>query len=210
MVNQLKDIFVDETIINRIKIRLPHLFQIAEIESSRAGKIGMQVGSIRENILVALLIYKYGHENVETEIKITEPEIDVKLFGQPISIKTVTSKTFGGVKLIWAVDAKKARQFRESYFPKYDMLLIRINWGGNGGFYHIPSEIQKELFESIGREDYIKLPKPGTNPRGVEITNKALSELATNKLTNVIDINWEKEDISYDPVERWVDYWSKE
>lgn len=33
------------------------------------------------------------------------------------------------------------------------------------------------LFDEIGREKYIKLPKAGTNPRGVEITKEALSTL---------------------------------
>jgi len=50
----------------------------------------MEVGSLRERIIVALLIYKFGEENVKTDIPITEPEVDVKLFNQPISIKTIT------------------------------------------------------------------------------------------------------------------------
>lgn len=88
-------LFEDEEVVARVKQRLPRLFQLAELESSRAGKVGMQVGSIRENIIVALLIYKFGEENVETEIPITEPEMDVRLFGEPVSIKTKTG-SFGG------------------------------------------------------------------------------------------------------------------
>ncbi|GAB6274668.1 MAG: hypothetical protein STSR0004_15320 [Peptococcaceae bacterium] len=59
----------------------------------------MEVSSVRERIIVALLIYKFGEANVETEIPITEPEVDAKLFEVPISIKTITGKSFGGVKL---------------------------------------------------------------------------------------------------------------
>ncbi|MHC1635880.1 MAG: ThaI family type II restriction endonuclease [Candidatus Methanospirareceae archaeon] len=29
-------------------------------------------------------------------------------------------------------------------------------------------EAQRKLFDRIGRDRYIKLPQPGTNPRGVE------------------------------------------
>jgi hypothetical protein len=105
MSSRLKEIFEDEKLVNRIKTRLPFLFQLAELESSRAGKIGMEVGSLRERIIVALLIYKFGEANVETEIPITEPEVDVRLFGALVSIKTITGKGFGGVKLIWTVDA---------------------------------------------------------------------------------------------------------
>ena len=44
----------------------------------------MEVGSLRERIIVALLIYKFGGVNVVTEIPITEPEIDVRLFGESV------------------------------------------------------------------------------------------------------------------------------
>ena len=142
----------------------------------------MEVGSLRERIIIALLIYKFGETNVETEIPITEPEVDVRLFGEPISIKTITGKGFSGVKLIWTVDAQKAREFRENYYPHCDILLIQINWGSTGGFYYIPLEAQRKLFDKIGRNGYIKLPKSGTNPRGVEITKEALTSLVKDKL----------------------------
>jgi len=104
------EIFTDDRLVEKIKRRLPYLFQLAELESSRAGKIGMEVGSVRERIIVALFIYKFGKENIDTEIPITEPEVDAKLFGEPVSIKTITGKSFGGVKLIWTVDAKKSKR----------------------------------------------------------------------------------------------------
>ncbi|MCD6456358.1 MAG: ThaI family type II restriction endonuclease [Methanophagales archaeon] len=86
MYSGLIEIFEDPKLVNRIKTRLPYMFQLAELESSRAGNIGMEVGSLRERIIAALLIYKFGEANVETEIPITEPEVDVRLFGEPVSI----------------------------------------------------------------------------------------------------------------------------
>ena len=210
MSSRLKEIFLDKELVKKIKRRLPYLFQIAELESSRAGKIGMEVGSLREKIIIALLIYKFGEANVETEIPITTPEIDVLLFGKPISIKTITSKGFGGVKLIWTVDAQKAMEFRETYYPHYDILLVQINWNSIGGFYYIPLEAQKRLFSKIGKERYIKLPKPGTNPRGVEISKEALSSLIKDDRTKSIDIYWQKTKIDYNPYKRWLDYWKEE
>jgi len=207
MASRLIEIFEDAKLVNRIKNKLPYLFQLAELESSRAGKIGMEVGSLRERIIIALLIYKFGEVNVETNIPITEPEVDVKLFGKPISIKTITGKGFSGVKLIWTVDAQKAKEFRETYYPHCDIILIQISWGSIGGFYYIPVEAQRKLFDKIGRNRYIKLPKPGTNPRGVEITKEALSSLVKDNLSKVIEINWQKTKVDYDPYKRWVDYW---
>jgi len=160
MPSNLIEIFEDEILVEKIKRRLPYLFQLAELESSRAVKTGMEVGSVRERIIVALLIYKFGETNVETEIPITEPEVDAKLFGEPVSVKTITGKSFSGVKLIWTVDAEKAKEFRESYYPHCDILLIQINRNETGGFYYIPLAAQKRLFDRIGREDYIKLPRP--------------------------------------------------
>jgi len=209
MSSRLIEIFEDRKLVTKIKNKLPYLFQLAELESSRAGRIGMEVGSLRERIIVALLIYKFGKANVETEIPITEPEVDVKLFGVPISIKTITGK-FSGVKLIWTVDAQKAREFRENYHPHCDILLVQINWGSIGGFYYIPLEAQRKLFDRIGRDRYIKLPKPGTNPRGVEITKETLTSLVKDNLSKVIEINWQKTRIDYNPYKRWVDYWRED
>ena len=209
MSSKLIEIFNDEKLVDKIKSRLPYLFQLAELESSRAGKIGMEVGSLREKIITAMLIYRFGKENVETEIPITEPEIDANLFGAPISIKTITGVRFEGVKLSWTVDAQKADEFRKNYYPSYDLLFIQINWGSTGGFHYIPLESQQRLFNQIGKENYIKLPKPGTNPRGVEITKEALTDLISDQNTKAIEILWKKKIIEFNPYKRWVDYWEE-
>ena len=207
MNNKLIEIFTDESLIDKIKRRLPYLYQIAELESSRAGKIGMEVGSVREKIIIALLIYKFGESNVKTDIPIIEPEIDVELFGQPVSVKTITGRGFSGVKLIWTVDAQKAKEFRDNYHPRCDIMLVQIVWNGRGGIYYIPLQIQQQLFSEMGREKYIKLPKPGTNPRGVEISKDALLELVRNENTKFIEVMWQKSKVDYHPYKRWVDYW---
>jgi hypothetical protein len=210
MSNQLIEVFEDKKLIEKIKKRLPYLFQLAELESSSAGKTGMEVGSVRERIVVSLLIYKFGEENVETEIPITEPEVDVKLFGKPISIKTITGKGFAGVKLIWTVDAEKSKEFYKNYYPSCDILLVQINWEALGGFYYIPLEIQKRIFDKTCRENYIKLPKKGTNPRGVEISKEALLSLVEDSASNKIEIGWKRTKIDFNPYKRWVDFWKEE
>ena len=205
MNQHLKMLFSDGLIIDKIQRRLPYMFQLAELESSRAGKVGMEVGSLRERIITSLLIYKFGEKNVETDLPITEPEIDVRLFGSPISIKTITGKGPVGVKLIWTVDATKAREFLETWYPKYDLILVHINWSSVGGVYYIPDYVQKRIFDRIGREEYIKLPKQGTNPRGVEISNKALKEITTNEDIMSIKVEWKRANIQYNAFKRWVD-----
>ncbi|GAI64196.1 unnamed protein product, partial [marine sediment metagenome] len=88
-------------------------------------------------------------------------------------------------------------------------LLIQINWDAKGGFYYLPLEVQRKVFRDIGRERYIKLPKPGTNPRGVEISKEALEALVADKDLKAIEIHWQKTKISYDPYKRWVDHWKE-
>jgi hypothetical protein len=210
MSSHLIEIFEDEELVEKIKRRLPYLFQLAELESSRAGKTGMEVGSVRERVIVALLIYKFGEANVGTEIPITEPEVDAKLFGEPVSIKTITGKGLGGVKLIWTVDAQKAKEFRENYYPHCDMLLVQINWNDVGGFYYIPLNVQKRLFDRLGRHNYIRLPKPRTNPRGVEITKEALSNLVGDSESRSISIDWQRTRIEFNSYKRWVDLWRED
>jgi len=64
----LKEIFEDEKLVEKIKKGLPYLFRLAELESSRAGKIGMVVGSLRERIVVSLLIYKFRKESIKIRL----------------------------------------------------------------------------------------------------------------------------------------------
>lgn len=205
---EVRDIFTDSKLVNRIKHKLPKLFGMAAVESSRAGKIGMEVGSLRERIITALLIYKFGLTVVDTKLPITEPEADVKLSGRKISIKTITGE--GGVKAVWTVDAQSAQRFIFGYIPQCDIIFVKICWGtNNGGFYFIPLSVQQEIFKQMGREKYLKLPKPGTNPRGVEYSKEAIKAMLAHKNILRIQIDWKKEVSEYDTFKRWIDYWAE-
>lgn len=205
----VKSIFADSKIIDKIKRKLPYLFFLAELDASRACKVGMEIGSVRERIIIALLMYKFGQENVRTDIPITETEIDVIVQNHPLSIKTITGARIGGIKAIWTVDTQKAKEFVASYKPKYDILLVQINWGGSGIFAYIPLKVQEEIFSSFGRDRYFSLPKQGTNPRGVEFSKEAMMRLSTHSDISKIDISWIRPTEKYDQYKRWLDYWAE-
>jgi hypothetical protein len=96
--------------IDRLQKKLPNLFYMAELESSRAVKVGMEVGSLRERIIVAFLIYRFGEKNVKSDLNITLSETDVILYDTTISIKTMTSKSISGFKLSWTVERESANE----------------------------------------------------------------------------------------------------
>lgn len=203
----IDELFRDRNTIQKIRARLPELFQIAELESSRAGKIGMEVGSMRERIIIALLIHRFGEKYVKTDLPIHEPEVDVIVDEMPISIKTITGKRIGGVKLIWTVDREQAIRFGNEYIPTCDMLLVHINWDGEGGLYLFSKDLQSQVLNQMGPSVYLTLPKPGTNPRGVEMSKGAIRLLSTHPQSLVIPVHWEKKEISFDPFERWLELW---
>ncbi|WP_340694612.1 ThaI family type II restriction endonuclease [Hydrogenobacter thermophilus] len=179
---------------------------------SRGGKVGMEAGTLRERVVVAMLKYYFGEHKVKEPDIITH-EVDVILEGHsnPISIKTKTGRGYSGVKLVWTVDWKKVDEFVEIYKPKADILFSRINWDGIGEFCYIPLKLQLELFGKYGGL-YFKKPKKETNPRGVEISSDVLQEaVATAKnMGYVIDIYWKTANIGYDPYKRWIDLWAEE
>ena len=214
MINDLNMLFADKKIVEKIQNKFPLVFHLAEEETKRDGKIGMEVGSLRERIIVSLLIYYFGDKAVNTKIPTTEPEKDVIVCDRPVSIKTITSSShnFGyrGVKLSWTVDAQKALEFAESYSPSCDILLVNICWGGAGAFYYIPEAVQSRVLEELTCRFYVNLPKPGTNPRGIEYSAEALKRLCQNKDTKRIIIEWKKPDLQVNVYKRWVDIWEQE
>jgi hypothetical protein len=213
MACRLNELFEDGNLVEKIQRKLPNLFAIAEKESQRAGKTGMEVGSIRERIIIALLIHKFSETNITTNLPITESEVDVQLCGYPISIKSITGN--GGVKVVWTVDAKSSMNFLKHYSPTCDIILVKIQKGISnisskstaGGLFWIPLDVQRKLLDKIGKENYLKLPKEGTNPRGVELNGKSLLMLLQDDNTKYIPIIWKNVEITYDPYKRWVEYW---
>ncbi len=156
---------------------LPTLFNMVELENRRGKKLGMEVGTARERVLIALLMYVYGSDLVEFP-ESTAPELDVWVNHIPLSIKTKMNSVFSGVKLAWTVDWHAVNKFHSTYSPQSDMLFVSINWGTDkGGFFLFPKSTQQQVFNDLGRSSYIKLPKRGTNPRGVELSADAMRAL---------------------------------
>lgn len=205
------ELFDDQQVVRQIRQKLPRLFLLAELESQRNGKVGMEVGSVREKILIALLMYKFGLDRVNTSIAITEPEIDVIVDDEPLSIKTITiphNLPIRGVKVSWSVDTEAALKFKKKYFPSCDMMLAEIRWDSAGHLYLFKKHSQREILAKLGVGNYLKLPAQGRNTRGVELTGEALRLLAKDTSTRKIDIDFPHEQLDYkEAYKRWLDAW---
>ena len=133
--SKLQLIFKDQNIKTKLRKKLPRLFQIAETENTKGGKLGMEIGVIRERIMIAFFINEFGRESVNVNLPVNETEIDFILFKKPISIKTISSKTIKNIKIIWTTDFIKVRNFVNHYVCKSDLLIIHVNWNFTGGIY---------------------------------------------------------------------------
>ena len=194
----------------KIEMGLPKLFQIANMECTRGGKVGMEVGNLRERIITALLLLAYGKENVKIP-STTSHEIDVTLAGIPISIKTKTNKGFSGVKLMWASDRAVVDNFCSKYLPTSAIIYVNIVWNDIGSFSFIPLEVQRGVLLDLA-DSYIKKPSKKTNSRGPEISADALKKLLKDKRTLTMPIFWKHEESIADEHEvyvKWIDKWKE-
>lgn len=194
---------------SKIQKILPTLFNMVELENKRGNKLGMEVGTARERVLIALFMYVYGKDNVEFPSS-TSPEMDAIVCGCDVSIKTKSTPGDYGIKLVWTVDWHKVQYFVDNYVPCSDLLYVQILWNKQSGFYLFLETSQKEALSKLGRSKFFKAPRLGTNPRGVEISKEAIQFLRQHEHTLSIPIQWNRDKSLLTEralYGRWVDLW---
>ena len=189
--------FYNEKLVSMVKNSLPKLFKTAEIETTRGGKIGMEVGVLRERILISMLIKSFGPENVETDLSSNENSKDTRIFEDNLSIKTFTNSGYGGLKIFWASDNGSVSKALESYKPQHHLMISQICWGTNkGGLFLVPLSVQNELFDKVGSNGYLKVN--GGNNRGISIQTEVLKTMLLHKDTKKIQVEWNTPEIKID------------
>lgn len=193
---------------------LPILFDVVEKESRHGRNIGMEVGAARKQIIIGLLMCVYGRRAVSFPAKESH-EKAISVNGEPLSIRTKMVKSdesYDDVKLTWTTDWKKVDEFLSSFVPQSHLLFINVHWEGVGGFFLITKEAQEEVFNSLGREGYLKSPTRGSNSKGVAMSSEAMQMLQEHEDTQVMDITWEHDNAASavnSPYEKWVNLWEK-
>ena len=193
---------------DRIIQTLPILFTMVDSENRRGPKLNMGVGFARERVLIALLMHVYGETSIKFPTPLS-PEMDVIVNQHPVSIKTKMGTGYAGIKLVWTSDRIKIEEFYSNYIPKSELLYVNINWCSIGKFCLIPLSVQQEIFDELTPEGYIKLPREGTNSRGVEIAHQAMKKLLSHRATSSFDIKWNKETLpeEWNPYHQWLELW---
>ncbi len=195
--------FNNETFTSIVKNNLPKLFKKAEIESMRGGKIGMEVGVLRERVLIALLLKSFGENNVRFDFSSTDNSKDTQVFDDVLSIKTFMNNGYAGIKVFWASDNNTVKNAVNNYIPQNHLLVSNINWGTqDGGLYLINLSTQLQIFNSIGVEKYLKINKG--NNRGISIQTEVLKTLMSHQETKRIIVDWGDPKLNYNIYERWM------
>ena len=194
--------FDDDSFVSIIKNNLPKLFREAELETMRGGKIGMEVGGLRERILISCLIKRFG-KDINTNFGTTDNSKDVKVFEDVLSIKTFSNDAYGGLKVFWASDNQIVDRVIANYKPQNNLLIAQIKWGKEGGgLYYVPLSVQNEYFEKHGVSKYLK--RNTGNNRGISIDKEILISMLNNPNTKRIDIEWNHNEDTIDVYERWI------
>jgi hypothetical protein len=205
-VNTIEELFSNKTYIAKIGKALPIFFHMANLESVRGRAIGMEVGTLREKILIAMLLAAFGRDSIDKDVSTTEYDTDFYLNKKKVSIKTSTG--FYKFKLKWTANKLASKPFVDTYTPSSDLIYAFIKWNHQGGLYFVPARAQLDVFKILGRGKYLRIPSDGTNNRGIEISVEACMQLVSHPATLVIPIQWDIPKTSYDPISRWVTLWN--
>lgn len=185
--------------------QLVNLYRLSNRECMRDEKLGMEVGSSRENDQKAVL--KYHMPDLVYKISNDLPQ-DFELDGEPVSQKHITAKLGkGNVKAKWTSDKTKASEY-----------IAKMTTGDPAMFTHLLLtyiDIASKLITIVGidrekfRTSVIELKEESfkhsehTNTRGVEYSVKLMKKLIEEAAFKVeikdVDLSG-----GIDPIERRI------
>lgn len=154
------------------------LYADSQVECTRNGACGMEIGMAREKDLCAVLKY-FLKDTIQLEIQNSLPE-DFLISGEKVSVKHSQSKVGAAVKAKWTSadksvesDIKAMIEAPDEYYPH--LLLIYLSVPEKKiTIVCISKEKNKEVIQNL-REEAFKVPKG--NSRGIEYSSKAMKSL---------------------------------
>lgn len=195
----LAELLQTPAVVGKIRTKLPPAFEIVAGQAK-----GPEIGVLREQVIIGMLIAFLGEDRVGTVTQAVNPDVDCYVDQQPLSIKTVTG-LHASIRLKWTANAYNASQFINNYQPSSDLLIVRIVWDGTGHVKYVPIEVQNDVYERLGTEylDY----RGQTNTRGVNLSREAATRIDRDIRVITVDLDWPRAGVAFDPYTRWVSYW---
>lgn len=197
--NSLSEAFSDKEFQKFINDNLPIMFWDVE----RCGT--MEVGKDRETALIILLDVALGATSdycpiCDEDIDPMEKEIDVRIFGVDVSIKTrkMTNKNpnlLQSFKVTWSSDRMECDTYIRNFEPHYDIMYLPIPWGYENNLYYFTQVAQRDVIKHLGRDQYFKIGA-GKDPKGVAISDQAVRLLSNHETTLRLPIKWKNFDPS--------------
>ena len=173
-------------------------FEEAELECENS----QGIGNHRERVIIGSWKYLFG-DRVRTVDNEINKEYDVIVDNMNVSIKTV--KNNGMVKVSWTSNYDRILDEVKAYVPDSDIFLTNVYWGRKNvkeSIFFIPKQVQCDILDDIGHENYLKIPSQNSNPRGFGISTSAMKMLKQHELTLQSIIDWQRKyPENYDTVE---------
>lgn len=194
-------IFGNNDFIKKIQKRLPKFIFDLNSAFKKGGKLSPDIGNLREKMMIGIFKKQYPIK-IQYDFESQEAELDFKFENENISFKTSISK---GFKLIWTSNYDKAMEFYENFTPSCSIVLLLFQ-KRLGGLYYFPLKLLIGTRKKLG-DKFLKTPKKGTNPRGVELSTEAFNEMIRSPLCKKISINWENIEDGSSTAINFIDYY---
>lgn len=198
------NLFNDNKKAKKLVKGLPKAFEMVNLELPGNPAVGI----LREYAIIGFFRNEFHKTEIEIPDRGDVRGFDVVICNHKLSIKTVTKN--GDIKVLWTADNDKVdEEIEGNYKPDCDIFLVQIYWNKiRNSIFYIPREVQSEVFNKLGSNDYLKSSK-STNNRGIILSKEAKNLLLSNEHTLKLEVNWEKIGLNYTPYAKWEDFWKK-
>lgn len=208
--DRIMDLFSSDDFKEYMQKFWPKFVAIANAMSTHNGRIGQEVGKLRERALIYLL-YRFLGEDIDecpiddSDVGVHEKEKDVSIFDRDVSIKTLTGKNgkYSPLKLSWVDDQDKAKEFIDNFKPTCDLLVACIDWGNVANIYYIDCETQTTVLDSLPSDKRLVLAKGYT--KGTRLHSQAWLEMLQHENTLKLPINWPIENKNDNMIDQFWD-----
>lgn len=200
----IQRLFDNREMISKLAELLPFGFELA---ASRFSGSNPAIGKFREDCLAGFFASRFGGD-MEPADSGTTRGLDIRLCGEPISIKTRTGD--GAVKVIWTADSAKVKEEYKRFSPDCDILLINIFWKEiKDSIFFFTKEVQCDTMQEMTKDKYLKVGT-GTNHRGIEISADAIRKMKSDERTLRHQVHWKKMGLNTLPYLEWKNMWDED